>query len=89
VPSKASAKSAACKGVCWSLVFMFHPAVFTYGQTFTTGLKFLQANIVLFSGLQAFCRSFVCCGHGAVAGDVFFGIVCTVLRYRISSCYRY
>jgi hypothetical protein len=67
---------------------MFHPTVFANTQTFTGGLKFLRTHIFLFATLQAFGCSLVRCGHGAVALDVFFGIVSRVLRYAMHSCSR-
>jgi hypothetical protein len=82
---KAVASSAV---IAKSSVFMFHSTIFANPKTFAGGLKFLGTHVFLFATLQAFGRRLMCCGHGAVALGVFFGIFSRVLRYAMHSCSR-
>lgn len=64
-------------------MLVFHPAVFANCQAFASGLQFLAANIFVFARFQAFGGRLMRCGHGAVAGNVFFSffIAMVVSRY--------
>jgi hypothetical protein len=56
-----------------------HAAVFSYGQTFASGLKFRQALLLAFARLQALGCGFVGSGHGTVARHIFLDFFVAVL----------
>jgi hypothetical protein len=60
-------------------VRVLHTAVLADGQAFASGLQFDQADFFAFAGLQTFGGGLMRGGHGAVAGDVFFGFFLRVL----------
>lgn len=64
-------------------MIVFHATVFANGQAFASGLQLLAAHLFFFASLQAFGGRLVRCGHGAVAGNVFFGffVAMFVIRY--------
>ena len=53
-------------------MLMLHPTVLANGQALASRLQFLAAHVFFFAGFKAFGGGLVGCGHGAVAGDVFF-----------------
>ena len=59
-------------------VRMPHAAVLAYAQALAGGLKLGHADLFALFGFQAFGRAFMCCSHGAVAGDVFSHFFVTV-----------
>ncbi len=64
-------------------MLVFPPAVFANGQAFASGLQLLGTYLFFFARFQALGGRFMRHGHGAVAGDVFFGffIAMFVSRY--------
>ena len=64
-------------------MLMLHPAIFANRQALARRLQFLAAHVFFFTGFQALCCGLVGGGHGAVAGNVFFGflVAMTVTRY--------
>ena len=58
---------------------VLHAAVFAQRQAPASRLQLFGALLRFFARLQAFGRSLVCFGHGAVAGDVLFDFFFAVL----------
>jgi hypothetical protein len=60
------------------LVRVLHAAKLANGQALAGGLQFFVAHVFFFAGLQALGGRLVGCGHGAVAGHVFFSLLVTM-----------
>ena len=59
---------------------VFHSAILANRNPFAGSQEFFVADLFFLAGLQAFGRSLVRSGHGAVANDIGLGFFVAVLR---------
>jgi hypothetical protein len=65
----------------WSAsVLVLHATVFANCQPLASGLQVYMANLLLFARFKAFCGSLMGSRNGAVARNIFLGILVAVHR---------